>query len=97
MLFEIIDQKQHCKKIYIDNQIVSEPDYQELSGTWSYHSSLKDYEIEYASLYSLGKNLEECCPDDLQNDWQAIKQTHIAYINSFKNGFCEKKVSWVEY
>mgnify|MGYP003663234934 CR=1 FL=1 len=89
MLFEIIDQKQYCKNIYRDNKIISDPDYKSLSKTWSYHSSLKSYDIEYASLYSLGKTLEDCCPDDLQNDWQEIKQKHMAYIKSFQNGLCE--------
>jgi len=89
MLFEIIDQKGNCKNIFLNNEIVSEPEYDKLTRTWSYHTSLKELDIKYAYLYSQGRSLNDCCPDDLQNDWQAIKQTHIAYINSFKNGFCE--------
>ena len=84
MLFEIIDQKQHCKNIVLNNQIISNPDYNELSKTWSYHSSLKDYDIDYACLYTEGKTLDECCPDKLREDWDNIKQKHLAYIRSFK-------------
>ena len=58
MLFEIIDQKQHCKNIYSNQKIVSDPEYHKLSKTWSYHSSLKNYDIEYASLYAQGKTLD---------------------------------------
>ena len=47
MLFEIIDHKQQCKNIVLNNEIVSEPVYKNLTKTWSYHSSLKDYDIEY--------------------------------------------------
>jgi len=89
MLFEIIDQKQQCKNIVLNNKIVSEPVYKDLSKTWSYHSSLKDYDIEYASLYAQGKTLDECCPDKLRDKWNEIKEKHFAYIKSFKNGFCE--------
>jgi len=89
MLFEIIDQKQHCKNIYANGQIISDPVYKDLSKTWSYHSSLKDYKIKYASLYAQGKTLDDCCPDSLREKWSVIKQKHVAYIKSFQNGFCE--------
>ena len=89
MIFEIIDQKQHCKNIYSNNQILSEYDCNDLSGTWSYHSVLKDHNIEYASLYANGNTLDECCPEKLQNKWNEIKQKHFAYIKSFQNGFCQ--------
>lgn len=89
MLFEIIDQKQKCKNIVLNNKIVSQPVYKDLSKTWSYHSSLKNYDIEYASLYSQGKTLDECCPENLKDKWNIIKQKHLAYIKSFETGFCE--------
>ena len=89
MLFEIIDQKQYCKNIYSDNQIISDPDYTQLSRTWNYHTSLKECEIEYAFLYSLGKTLDDCCPLSLRKEWQAIKEKHLAYIKSFQEGLCE--------
>ena len=89
MLFEIIDPKQQCKNIVLNNKIVSEPVYKDLTKTWSYHSSLKNYDIEYASLYSKGKSLEECCPEHLKDKWNEVKEKHFAYISSFQNGFCE--------
>ena len=89
MLFEIIDHKQQCKNIVLNNKIVSDPVYKDLSKTWSYHSSLKDYDIEYASLYAQGKTLDECCPEKLRDKWNEIKEKHFAYIKSFQNGFCE--------
>ena len=74
MLFEIIDPKQQCKNIVLNNKIVSEPVYKDLTKTWSYHSSLKNYDIEYASLYSKGKSLEECCPEHLKDKWNEVKE-----------------------
>lgn len=89
MLFEIIDQKQQCKNIYANHQIISDPPYEDLSKTWNYHSSLKDYDIEYAALYAQGQTLEECCPDNLMDAWVEIRKKHEAFIKSFHNSFCE--------
>ena len=88
-LFEIIDQKQYCKSIYCDNRIVEVPDYGGLSKTWAYHSTLKGYDIKYASLYAKTRTLDECCPDELKKEWSTIKKKYSAYIKSFQTGFCE--------
>ena len=63
MLFQIIDNKQECASIYSNNSIISNPDYNSLSMTWDYNSVLEEYDIEYASLYVGGKNINEICPD----------------------------------
>ena len=85
MLFQIIDQKQNCKNIYSNNKIISNPDYKDLTGTWSYHSSLKENNnIEYASLLTAGKSFDECCPDNLQDKWNKVKEKHFSFIRSFK-------------
>ena len=89
MLFEIIDQKQKCQNIYSENEIVTQPAYDKLSKTWAYHSSLKGYDIKYASLYAKAKTLDECCPDELKEQWETIKKRYAAYIKSFQTGFCE--------
>jgi hypothetical protein len=89
MIFEIIDPKQNCKNIFLENQIIEKPDYDQLSKTWAYHPSLKGYDIRYASLYAQAHSLDECCPDELKDDWERIKQKHFAYIKSFQKGKCE--------
>ena len=86
MLFQIIDNKQECKSIYSNKQIVSEPEYNNLSKTWEYNPVLKDKDIQYTHLYSQGKNLDQCCPDILKDEWEKVKQKHFAYINSFEVG-----------
>jgi len=93
MLFQIIDNKQQCASIYSNKEIISEPEYNKLSKTWSYNSILKDQDIQYASLYAQGQNLDQCCPDILKDDWEKVKQKHFAYINSFE----EAKVKYNDY
>tara|TARA_R100000664_G_C2757400_1_gene145628 strand:+ start:2004 stop:3206 length:1203 start_codon:yes stop_codon:yes gene_type:complete len=83
MLFEIIDQKQNCKNIYIDNQICSDPNYDELSMTWAYNNALKGYNIEYGHLYSGGKPIDECCPEYLKESWSNIKKKYMCFVKSF--------------
>ena len=89
VLFEVIDRKQDCKSIYSNNSIIQEPEYDKLSKTWAYHPMLEQYNIEYASLYAQYKTIDECCPENLKNQWSAIKQRHMAFIRSFQNSFCD--------
>tara|TARA_Y100000034_G_scaffold136397_1_gene212610 strand:- start:1491 stop:2693 length:1203 start_codon:yes stop_codon:yes gene_type:complete len=93
MLFQIIDSKHQCSSIYSNKKIISEPEYHNLSKTWGYDSVLKDHHIEYASLYTQGQNLDQCCPDILKEDWEQVKQKHFAYIKSFE----EAKVKFNDY
>ena len=92
-LFQVIDSKQQCKSIYSNKKIISNPDYKNLLYTWSYNSDLKDQNIEYASLYAQGQNLDQCCPDILKESWEEVKQKHFAYIRSFE----EAKVKYNDY
>ena len=93
MLFQIIDNKQQCPSIYVDQKIISQPEYNKLSKTWSYNSVLKDQDIEYASLYAQSQTLDKCCPDIIKDKWEQVKQKHFAYLNSFK----EAKVKFNDY
>ena len=93
MLFQLIDNKQQCPSIYMDQKIISEPEYDKLSKTWTYNCALKDYDIEYASLYAQAQTLNECCPDSIKDEWEQVKQKHLAYINSFT----EAKVKYNDY
>jgi len=93
MLFQIIDNKQQCASIYTNKEIISKPEYNKLSKTWSYNSILKDQDIKYAYLYAQGQNLEQCCPDSLKENWEEVKQKHFAYIKSFE----EAKVKFNDY
>ena len=93
MLFQIIDNKQICSSIYSNKQIINDPEYDSLTQTWSYNSSLKDYDIDYASLYVNGKSLDQSCPDILKDKWEKVKQKHLALLKSFEIG----KVNYNDY
>ena len=86
MLFQIIDNKQECASIYSNNSIIPNPDYNSLSMTWDYNSVLEDYNIEYASLYVGGKNINE-----IWDEWEMIKKKHFAFIKSFETAKVRSK------
>ena len=93
MLFHIIDKKQECPSVYANKTIIKQPEYNKFSKTWSYSPALKDYDIEYASLYAQNLNIDQCCPDSIKDEWEQVKKKHYAFYNSFK----EAKVKHYDY
>jgi len=93
MLFHIIDKKQECPSVYADKAIIKHPEYNKYSKTWSYSPVLKDYDIEYASLYIKNNNIDQCCPDSIKEEWEQVKKKHHAFYNSFR----EAKVKHYDY
>jgi len=84
MIFHSIDIKQNCKSIIVDNKIINEPEYSNLTGTWDYNMDHKNDQIEYANLYLQGKSIDEICPLHLKNRWESVKERHKAFIKSFQ-------------
>jgi hypothetical protein len=93
MLFQIIDNKRACPNIYLNNKIVSDPDYSNLTGTWAYDPMFSKHDIKYASLYVEGDNLDDCCPDNLIPKWEEVKEKHVAFFKSFNTA----KVNFQDY
>lgn len=85
VLFQIIDHKDFCDSIFLNNRIEKSPtDMSGLSDTWSYHPRLRNLPIQYASIYAGGKNLDEVCPKHLFDEWNDIKKKHFSFQKSFK-------------
>jgi len=89
VLFQTLDNKNECVGIYLDGKLVYDRIPEELTKTWRYASFLKDKDIEYASVYSLGKSLDDVCPDHLSEDWSNISSRLKAFFLSFN----EAKIS----
>jgi hypothetical protein len=91
LLFQTLDDKQHCVAVYLDGNLLKEIP-ENITKTWSYSSFLKGKNIDYANLYVEGKTLEEVCPEHLKENLTYITQRLKAFHNSFK----EAKVSMRE-
>ena len=82
MLFQTLDNKDHCVGFYSDGTLEYEELPEELSHTWSYASYLEGREVEYASLYRSNK-ISEMCPEHLREEWEHISSRLRAYYKSF--------------
>ena len=83
MLFQTLDNKNHCVGVYSQGALKYEELPEDLSQTWSYAPYLEDRDIEYASLYGSHK-ISEMCPEHLKEDWGEISNRLRAYYKSFR-------------
>ena len=67
----------------MDNKLVYENFPQGLTKTWSYSPFLDDQDVEYASLYCVGKELEDVCPEEHKEEWEQISLRMRAYLKAF--------------
>jgi hypothetical protein len=84
MIFHSIDNKSNCKSIILNNQIINNPDYSNLTGSWDYNIDHNNDQIEYANLYLQGKKIDDVCPPHLQDKWEEVKAKHNSFIKSFR-------------
>ena len=89
MLFQTLDDKNECVGIFAEGELYFDTLPEGLTGTWRYASYLEDQDVEYASLYCLGKDLAEVCPAPLQPRFEKITNELKAFLTSFK----ESKIS----
>ena len=95
MLFQTLDDKSECVGVYSNGDLQFNDMPKGLSRTWSYSNFLEDMDVEYASIYVLGKSLDEVCPSHLLNQWEAvsnrlkafIRATNLAKVNIVDNCF----------
>jgi hypothetical protein len=83
VLFQTLDDKKHCVGVYHGGRIIYDALPKTISKTWTYASFLKNLEIEYASLYVAGKQLDEVCPPELKEEWDGISGKMKAFIRAF--------------
>jgi len=88
LYFQALDIKNECVGVYIDGQLQYSNIPENLTKTWGYANFLEDKDIEYASLYCLGKGLTEVCPPSLEDEWlEAFDR-----LKSFYRALTEAKV-----
>ena len=89
MLFQTLDDKNECVGIFAEGELYFDTLPEGLDGTWRYAPYLEDQDVEYASLYCLGKDLAEVCPESLQPRFEKITSELKAFLTSFQ----ESKIS----
>jgi hypothetical protein len=84
MIFQALDDKSECIGIYADGKLSFEDFPNNLTQTWRYSASITDPSVEYAWIRAGGRNITDCCPEDLCNELQATQRKMKAYLKSFK-------------
>ena len=83
--FQIIDFKKHCSNRYYYADGFHEKMPITNKCTWKPTLLLQDaLDYDYAYIWSEGKNLTDCCPDDLKNDYEAMANKFKAFFISFE-------------
>tara|TARA_R100001509_G_scaffold165049_1_gene144893 strand:- start:948 stop:2138 length:1191 start_codon:yes stop_codon:yes gene_type:complete len=84
MIFQTLDDKSECVGVYVNGSLHFDFIPNDLTKTWKYTGSVQDDAVQYAWLYTGGKNLEQACPDSLKNELAEVQKTFRAYLKSFE-------------
>ncbi len=84
MIFQALDDKSECIGIYADGKLSFDDFPENLTKTWRYSASIVDPAVEYAWIRAGGRNITDCCPEDLCNELQAVQRKMKAYLKSFQ-------------
>jgi hypothetical protein len=84
LIFQALDDKSECIGIYADGKLTFADFPEDLTKTWRYSASIADPAVEYAWIRASGRNIADCCPEDLCNELQATQRKMKAYLKSFK-------------
>jgi len=85
LLFQVLDNKQECYKIYCEGQLIDDYQSEGLSHTWSPALYLKEQNIEYAQIWCRGKSLSEVCPEHLKERWKIVEDKARIFLRTFYN------------
>jgi hypothetical protein len=84
MFFQTLDDKTECVGIYKDGKLFFDKAPDDLKVTWSHSQYLESNNTEYVSLWTGGKDIFECCPDEHIDELKACKNKLKAYLKSFQ-------------
>jgi len=84
LYFQTLDDKSECVGVYTNGELFFDSLPTGISRTWRHSGALRDNNIEYAWLYTGGKNLQQVCPDKYSKQLLASQAKFRAYLKSFK-------------
>ena len=84
MYFQALDDKSECVGVYKDGRLHFEDIPDGLLRTWRPGGLIDNDDIEYAWILCEGKTLEQVCPSNLLDEYQAIIRKMTAFYKSFK-------------
>ena len=85
MLFQALDNKQECYKIFCNGNLVDDYKLEDLTHTWAPTIHTEYQDIQYAKIWCEGKSLSEVCPDNLKDRWAQVNLQAKVYLKTFNN------------
>jgi len=85
MIFQILDNKEECFGIYSKGEFIYDRVPHNVTRTWGWNPHLSGLAIDFAHIYTGGRNFNEICPEDLKLRFQKREGRIKAFINSAVN------------
>ena len=85
MLFQTLDNKQECYKIFCDGTLVDDYQVESLTHTWAPSHFSEAEDIQYAKFWCGGISLEEACPEHLQLRWKMVNKKARVFLKTFQS------------
>tara|TARA_B100000287_G_C20671768_1_gene793653 strand:+ start:3089 stop:4225 length:1137 start_codon:yes stop_codon:yes gene_type:complete len=70
--------------VYVDGEIKEASEDLNLTRTWFPASNFANERYDCGIIWSMGKTLDDCCPEDLKPYWLALNKKASAFLNSFQ-------------
>ena len=83
MVFQILDDKRDCRGIYAEGDFIYDKIPTRADHTWSYSDALRDNNIQYGYLWSLGGSIADVCPDHLKQRFEVRESKIKSHFKSF--------------
>ena len=83
MYFQTLDDKGECVGVYKNGKLYFQDLPEGLKRTWKYAEYLQESNVEYASVWSGNRSLNDTCPNALVDDWVAVEDKLKAFYRSF--------------
>ena len=84
MIFQSLDNKRECYKIYCNGELIDA--HNDLcTHTWAPAMHLEDKDVEYAQIWCQGKTLSDACPEEYQNRLKHVEKRAKTFLRTFRN------------
>jgi hypothetical protein len=85
LIFQLLDTKHECYKIFCADQLHDDYSDEVLTHTWAPSPSLLGKEVEYAQIWSGGKTLADLCPEKSKHRFKNLNDKAKVFLKTFFN------------
>ena len=83
MSFQILDDRKQCFGLYIDGKFHYDKPPKNLDGTWTWTPHLTEHDVEYAHIWTAGREPNEVGPVHLRDRYEVRSRKIKAFLKKF--------------